>query len=76
MDQTKERTRGAIAGIIVVAIAIAALGVYAASKPPSSTAYLRPNHAIVFYALAIAVLIVGLLVVWAASAATRDQAGS
>lgn len=74
MDQTKERTRGAIAGIIVVVIAIAAVGVYAASKPPSSTAYLRPNHAIVFYAVAVAVLVVGLLVVWAASAGRRDAA--
>ena len=76
MDQTKERTRGAIAGVIVVAIAIAAVGVYAASQPPSTTAYLRPNHAIVFYAVAVAVVIVGLLVVWAASAGQRDQTGS
>jgi hypothetical protein len=74
VDQTKERTRGAIAGIIVVAIAIAAVGVYAASKPPSGTAYLRPNHAIVFYAIAVVVLVVGLLVVLAASAGTRGRA--
>ena len=76
MDQTKDRTRGAIAGIIVVAIAIAAVGAYAASKPPSSTAYLRPSHAIAFYALAVAFLIVGLLVVWAASAGPQGPAGS
>lgn len=74
MDHTNERTRGAIAGIIIVAIAIAAVGVYAASKPPSSTVYLRPNHAIVFYAVAVAVLIVGLLVVLAASAGRRGRA--
>jgi len=74
VDHTNERTRGAIAGIIVIAIAIAAVGVYAASKPPSSTAYLRPNHAIVFYAVAVVVLIVGLLVVLAASAGRRGRA--
>ncbi len=71
MDQTQERTSWAIAGIIVVAIAIAAIGVYAASQPPTDTAYLRPTHAVVFYALAVAVLIVGVLVVWAASAGKR-----
>jgi len=76
VDQTNERTRWAVAGVIVVAIAIAAVGVYAASQPPSTTAYLRPNHAVVFYAVAVAVLVVGLLVVWAASAGTRDQARS
>ncbi len=76
MDQTKERTRWAVAGLIVVAIAIAAVGVYAASQPPRTTAYLRPNHAVVFYAVAVAVLIVGLLIVWAASARTQGQARS
>ena len=76
VDQTQERTRGAVAVIIAIALAIAAVGVYAGSKPPGTAAYLRPDHAIVFYAVALAVLIVGLLVVLAASSGKQDPEGA
>jgi hypothetical protein len=111
LDVSKPSTRWAIFAIVVVAIVLAGVGLYASRQPaylPSgvaadpacaykqahgflcssseatgatsgavtNSAFLSPDHAVWFYGAAGAVLVFGLLGLWAASAGRRGQSES